>query len=66
MIIKFSTKRDRNGNRYFLGFDTEKKVFARESSHWYGRDDIIEIGKNDRRELIEKLQADGYTEINYI
>lgn len=66
MIIKFTTKRDRNSNRYFLGFDTEKKIFARESSHWYGRDDIVEIGKNDMRELIEKLQADGYTEIDHI
>ena len=64
MIIKFATKRDQNGNRYFLAFDTERKEYARESAHWYSRDEVVEITKMCRRALIEKLQAEGYTEIN--
>lgn len=63
MIIKFATKRDRNGNRYYLGIDTEKKVYALTSSHWYSREDFTEVTKGDRRKLIEAVKAEGYTEI---
>ena len=65
MIIEFATKRDVNGNRYYLGFDTDKKVFSRDRGKWYGRDDIIEINKADRRKLIDSLEADGYAEIEH-
>lgn len=27
MILEFATKRDRNGNRYYLGINTDKKYF---------------------------------------
>lgn len=65
MLLEFSTKRDRNGNRYYLGIDTEKKIFSRERGKWYGRDDVIEIGKRDRREIIDKLESDNFTEVEY-
>jgi len=66
MIIKFATKRDRNGNRYYLGIDTEKKVYALTSSHWYSREDITEVTQRDRRKLIEAVRADGYKEVDSI
>lgn len=66
MIFRFSTKRDGNGNRYFLGIDTEKRIFSRESAHWYGKEDVIEIKKSDRQKMIDDLRAAGYSEINYI
>lgn len=66
MIFRFSTKRDVNGNRYFLGIDTEKRVFSRESSHWYGKEDVVEIKKSDRRKMINDLQTAGFSEINHI
>ena len=66
MIIKFSTERDRNGNRYYLAFDTNKKEFSLESQHWYCKEDVIIIGKRDRRALIETLKNENYTEINYM
>lgn len=66
MLLEFATKRDRNGNRYYLGFDTDKKVFARERSHWYSREDITEISKTDRHKIIDQLETAGYTEQNYI
>lgn len=66
MIFRFSTKRDVNGNRYFLGIDTEKRVFSRESVHWYGKEDVIEIKKSDRQKMIDDLQAAGFSEIKYI
>lgn len=65
MILEFATKRDRNGNRYYLGIDTDNKTFSRERGKWYGRDDVIEIGKRDRREIIDKLESDNFTEVEY-
>lgn len=65
MLLEFSTKRDRNGNRYYLGIDTENKTFSRERGKWYGRDDVVEVGKRDRREIINKLESDNFTEVEY-
>ena len=66
MIIKFATKRDRNGNRYYLGIDTKKEVYAVTPLHWYSRDDITEVTQRERRKLIESVKADGYKQINAI
>ena len=66
MIIKFATKRDRNGNRYYLGIDTKKEVYAVTPLHWYSREDITEVTQRDRRKLIEAVKADGYKEVDSI
>lgn len=67
MFLEFATKRDRNGNRYYLGIDTEKKIFSRERGRWYSREDLTaEITRKDRRKLIEALEADGFKEIEYL
>ena len=67
MIERFATKRDINGNRYFLGIDHEKRVFSRESAHWYSRADLVaELTRKQRRAIIEQLEDAGYAEINYI
>lgn len=66
MVIEFATKRDRNGNRYYLGIDTDSKTYSRMRGKWYGREDIIEIGKRDRRKLTEALEAAGYAETEYM
>lgn len=65
MVFEYSTRRDVNGNRYYLGIDIDNLIFSRERGMWYSRDDIIEISKKDRRKLIEQLQRAGYTEIEY-
>lgn len=62
MILEFATKRDRNGNRYYLGIDTDNKTFSRERGKWYSREDITEIGKNDRRKMIDQLTDAGFIE----
>ena len=62
MILKFATKRDRNGNRYYLLIDTEKKIFSRQPHHWFSREDFTEVTKTDKRRLIETLEKGGYTE----
>lgn len=64
MILKFATKRDINGNRYYLAIDTENKTFSRLPRHWFCREDFIEVTKTDKRRLIETLKKDGYTETN--
>ena len=66
MLLEFATKRDRNGNRYYLGVDTENKTFSRQCSHWYCREDIVEIGKRDRNKIIEQLETANYKEIIHI
>ena len=66
MFLEFATKRDINGNRYYLGIDTEKKQFSRERGRWYSREDLTaEITRKDRRKLIETLEAENYTEIEH-
>ena len=65
MKLEFATKRDINGNRYYLGIDTDNKTFSRERGKWYSREDITEIGKNDRRKMIKQLTAAGFTEIEH-
>ncbi len=62
MIIQYATKRDQNGNRYYLCVDHDRKEFATTPRHWYCREDFIEINKSDRRKIIEWLTAAGYTE----
>lgn len=66
MILKFATKRDQNGNRYFLGIDTENKTYSKESAHWYSREDITEVSKKDRHKLLDILESENYTEVNHI
>lgn len=66
MILQFATKRDTSGNRYFLGIDTGAECFATESRHWYSREDIIEISKKDRREIIDQLEKNGWRRVDYI
>ena len=65
MVFEFATRRDKNGNRYYLGIDNDNFTFSRQRGKWYGRDDIIEISKKDRRKLIEQLDRAGYTEIEH-
>lgn len=63
MLMRYATKRDINGNRYFLGFDTDKKIYALESRSWYGKADLdAEITRKERRAMVEKLEKAGYTE----
>jgi hypothetical protein len=62
MILKFATKRDISGNRYYLMIDTEKKIFSRQPHHWFSREDFTEVTKTDKRRLIETLEKDGYNE----
>lgn len=58
----FATKKDTNGNRYFLKvtgntYNTEFNTFA-------ARSDFIEISKRDMETLKRQLANEGYTEGN--
>jgi len=65
MIMKFATKRNASGNRYYLAIDTEKKVYARDSYHWYCKEDLTaEVTRAQRRNLIEELEKAGFSEID--
>lgn len=59
--ISITEKRGKNDPRIC----NEKKVFSRERGFWFCREDVIEISKADRIRLIEKLEKESYTEIEY-
>lgn len=64
MKIRFATKRNASGNRHYLIIDTREQTFSREPSHWYCREDFIEISMKDRRKLIEDVENRGFTELD--
>lgn len=64
-LLEFATKRDINGNRYYLGINYENKTFSRERGMWYSKEDIVEIKKSDRKKLIDKLENMGFSEIEH-
>lgn len=66
MIMKFATKRNVNGNRHYLIFDTEAKQYAMESSRWFCREDFAEIGLKDLHKLMEVVKSEGYMEVDYM
>lgn len=66
MIIKFTTRRDANGNRYYLILDTERKQFSETASGFYHKDDYMQITRRERRAIKEKARADGYKEVDSI
>ena len=66
MILKFATKRNRNGVRRFLGIDTEKRVYAKSSSHWLCREDFVEISGRDMDRIRADAEDNGYTETENI
>lgn len=64
MILRYATKRNASGNRKYLAMDTERKVFARESLHWYCKEDLTaEVTRAQRNNLIEELESAGFSEI---
>lgn len=62
MIIRYKTKLDVNGNRYYLTVNTDKKTYSKDYNLW-GKDTDIEITKKDRRNIIAQLDAEGYQEV---
>lgn len=59
MIIRFSTKNDRNGNRYQLLVDTDKKTYKRGYYLFMSCD--IHTSKQDIQDFI-KYNLVGFTE----
>lgn len=64
MLLTFVTKKDINGNRYYLTVDFEKKVFSR-VDRWYNSE-FIQVRSKDQCRIIEELKNNGFSEINYI
>lgn len=62
MIMKYTTKRDINGNRYILEVDFDKKIYAKTPLHWFNREDYIEVTRKDKWKIEEALEKDGFVE----
>lgn len=62
MIMTFKTKRDTNGNTYYLDIDTEKKTYTADYNRYFAPDFTpIVIGKRDRHRMMDYLDENGYT-----
>lgn len=66
MILKFTTKRDINGNRKPLFIDTDKKIYACQSVMWYCMENVTEIKVHDRARMIDDLNNNGFIKVDYI
>ena len=63
MIIKYTTKRDANGNRYTLVIDHDNKEYKPDYNAAYDYSDYITITRRDREKLIEACTAAEYARI---
>lgn len=60
MILRFMTKRDRNGNHRYLAIDTEKKVFT--TLCWHMIPDGEEVTTKTIRNIRSACENAGYIE----
>lgn len=64
MLLQFATKRNANGNRKYLAFDTSRKTFALSPRGWYSREDVVEITAKDRLKIIDAVLNEGYKQVD--
>lgn len=60
MILKFRTKRDVNGNTYYLEIDTNAKTYCENPKGFIHNEDFIEVKKTDMRKLKSQLAKFEY------
>jgi hypothetical protein len=60
MIITFKTKRDINGNTYYLDIDKDRKTYRCDYNYYYRDTEPIIIGKRERNKLMDRLDDEGY------
>jgi hypothetical protein len=65
MILEFRTDRDRNGNALYLAIDTGAECYAVTPRGWLSKD-MPTIKRKDRREIIERLEINGWRRVDYI
>ena len=63
MIIKYTTKRDINGNRKTLIVNTEAQTYRRDYNTSRDYSDYITISAKDRNKIMQQLDEAGYTSI---
>ena len=63
MILKYTTKRDINGNRKTLIVDHSAKTYKRDYNSAHDYTDYITITAKDRDKITAQLDAAGYTSI---
>ena len=63
MILKFTTKRDINGNRKTLIVNTEAQTYRRDYNTSRDYSDYITITTKDRNKIMQQLDEAGYISI---
>lgn len=63
MIIKYTTKRDINGNRKTLIVNTDMQTYKRDYNTSYDYTDYITISVKDRNKIMQQLDEAGYISI---
>lgn len=62
-MLKFTTKRDINGNRKTLLVNPENRTYKKDYNTARDYSDYITISKKDRDKITAELDAIGYTSI---
>lgn len=66
MILEFATKININGNRKYLGIDTDLREYSRERGHWFCKEDIVEIKASDLKKLEAECENKGYKKVPHM
>jgi hypothetical protein len=64
MKFYFVTKRDVNGNRYYLFINAENKTYTTQNYSIVPPTEAVEIGKRDMERMRKMCVANGYMELN--
>lgn len=63
MLIKFATKRNTNGHRYYIAIDTDRKTYSQNPASILYKGDFVEITKAALHDIKQQAVKDGYTPI---
>ena len=64
MLVRYCTRRDTNGNRYYLIIDHDNKVYSRQPAGFFHISDYTQIAKRDLRRNLDFLKTFLYKEVD--
>lgn len=64
MRLAFMTKRNANGNRLYICFDTDSEIYSNQCR--YMIPDGVEVTVKAYREIVATVQAEGYERVDFI
>ena len=62
MFMQFRTRQNTNGQCLYLALDTDSKTYSTDPRAWISKD-IPELKTGDLRTLVERVAAEGWTQV---